>query len=218
MGEFDSGTSMCGEIQLTKLFDECPPTDPLAPYITRIRDWATAYLAAPHPELGREGPVCPFTAASISRETFWVGCVDKSDLTAEAIENAVSEMIAGFRRISPADGPDTLLKTVLILFPSVTDYGLIDEAQKKLKQKSIPIGLMIGQFYPECEEPGIWNPEFRPLQSPLPLLAIRNMVSSDFPFLATKTKWLDEYFKRFAPAIPASIRSMITERLDSENR
>jgi hypothetical protein len=73
---------------------------------------------------------------------------------------------------------------------------------------------MIGQFYPGCEEPGIRNPVFRPLRSPLALLAIRYMVSSDFPFLAKKTEWIEEYLKKFAPSIPASARNMIAAKFD----
>jgi hypothetical protein len=218
MGKFDGDIWMSAGIRLTRLFDESIPADSLAPHQARIRDWATTYLVAPHPELGREGPVCPFTAASVNKDMFWVGSADRSDLTAEDIEIIVADAVMEFRRLEPTEGPDALLKTILILFPAVTDYSLIDEAQKRLKQESVAMGLMIGQFYPGCEEPGIRNPEFRPLQSPLALLAIRNMVSSDFPFLATKAEWIEEYLKKFAPAIPASIRSTITEKFDTRKR
>jgi len=196
-------------VNLTKLSDECPAADPLAPYQARIREWATEYLVAPHPDLGREGPVCPFSAGAISKETFWVGCVNRADLTADDIEEIAADMIPVFHSLSPADGPGAVLKSILILFPRVTDYSIIDEAQRRLKEKSIPTGLMIGQFYPGCEEPGIRNAEFRPLQSPLPLLAIRHMVSSDFPFLAPKKQWVEEYLKKFAPSVPPAVRSAI---------
>jgi hypothetical protein len=217
MEEFDNDIPTDAGISLTKLFGECPPTDSLAPYLARIREWATAYLVAPHPDLGREGPVCPFTAASITKEIFWVGCVDRSDLTAEDIEKTVAGMVTGFRCLPPTEGPDALLKTILILFPTVTDYSLIDEAQRRLKEESVAMGLMIGQFYPGCEEPGIRNPDFRPLQSPLALLAIRHMVSSDFPFLTKKAEWIEEYLRRFAPSIPISVRNMIATKFDTQN-
>lgn len=216
MGEFDDFRTDA-DVSLTKLFDECPPTDPLFPYQARVREWATTYLAAPHSELGREGPVCPFTATSISKEIFWVGCVDRPGLTAEDIERTVAGMVTGFRRLPPTSGPDALLKTILILFPTVTDYGLIDEAQRRLKEESVARGLMIGQFYPGCAEPGIRNSVFRPLQSPLALLAIRHMVSSDFPFLAAKIEWVDDYLKKFAPAIPAPVRTMIAAKFDAQD-
>jgi hypothetical protein len=214
---FNSDLRTGHEINLTRLFDDCPATDPLSPYQTHIREWATSYLAAPHPELGREGPVCPFTTASINKEIFWVGCVNRTDLTAEDIEVTVGGMVTGFRGLPPTAEPDALLKTILILFPTVTDYGLIDQAQRRLKEESVSQGLMIGQFYPGCEEPGIRNPGFRPLQSPIALLAIRNMVSSDFPFLATKTRWVEDYLRKFAPAVPASARRLIAVKFDTQN-
>jgi hypothetical protein len=190
--------SASAEISLTKLFDDCSSTDPLSPYQACIREWATGYLTAPHPELGRKGPVCPFTAASIRKEMFWVGCMDRSDLTAEEIERTVADVATRFSRQPPTEEPEGRLKTILILFPALTDYRLIDEAQKHLKEKSVAMGLMIGQFYPGCEARGIRNPEFRPLQSPLPLLAIRHIVGSDLPFLAARADWVEEYLKRFA--------------------
>jgi hypothetical protein len=201
-------------IGLTKLFDECSPADSLAPYQARIREWAVGYLSAPHPALGREGAVCPFTAASISKEKFWVGCVDSRGLTAEDIESSVAGVVSGFRHLPPAEGSDALLKTILVLFPTVTDYRLIDEAQRRLKEASVARGLMIGQFYPGCAEPGIRNPDFRPLQSPVALLAIRHMVSSDLPFLTTHVEWVEEYLKRFAPAIPAAVRGLIAAKFN----
>src|SRR5206468_1894821 len=44
-------------------------------------------------------------------------------------------------------------------------------------------GLMLGQFHMKNEEPGLHNVNFRPLQSPIPLLAVRFMVMADLPFL-----------------------------------
>jgi hypothetical protein len=35
------------------------------------------------------------------------------------------------------------------------------------------------------------------------------MVSSDFPFLAPKTRWVEEYLKKFAPAVPPAVRTTI---------
>ena len=215
MRVFDDDTLMYGGITLTKLFDDCQPTNPLARYQTRIREWATTYLTAPHPELGREGSVCPFTAASIEKQMFWITCVERSDLTAEDIEEVTSGMVMIFNHLSPTERPASLLKTILILFPEVADYNLIDQAQRHLKEEAIPAGLMVGQFYPGCEEPGIRNPSFRPLRSPLALLAIRHMVSSDFPFLASNKRWVEEYLKNFALSLPPSVHDMIAAGVDN---
>lgn len=146
------------------------------------------------------------------QETFWVGCVARSDLAEEDIESIIASTITKFRHLPPVNEPEALLKTILVLFPAVTDLTLINEAQRRLKERSIAMGLMIGQFYPGCEEPGVRNPEFKPLQSPLPLLAIRYMVGSDLPFLIAKSAWVEEYLKKFASSIPATARSMIATK------
>ena len=210
-----SGDSrISAKVSLTKLFDECPSTDPLAPYQGFMREWATTYLTAPHTELGRKGPVCPFTLTSINKEIFWVGCMDRPDITAADIERTVADMVTRFLHLPPTAGPDALFKTILILFPTVTDYGMIDEVQRHLKDDFVSRGLMIGQFYPGCEEPGLRNSRFRPLRSPFALLAIRHMVSSDFPFLAAKASWVEDYLAQFAPDIPVPIRSIIARKFD----
>lgn len=212
MEDFTDGVLTVTGVNLTKLADDCAPGDALAPYQDRIRRWATEFLVAPHADLGRAGPVCPYSATAISRETFWVGCADRADLTAHDVEEIAADMIPVFHALAPVDGPGAVTKSILILFPQITDYSIIDEAQRRLKEKSIPAGLMIGQFYPGCEEPGVRNSEFRPLQSPIPLLAIRYMVSSDFPFLAPKSQWVEEYLKKFAPAVPPAVRATIAGR------
>lgn len=217
MEELSNGTRTHAEISLTKLFDECRSTDSLAPYQARIREWATTYLTAPHPELGRKGPVCPVAATSINKEMFWVGCVDRPNITADDIERTVASMVTEFHRLTPTEGSDALLKAILVLFPTVTDYNMIDEAQRRLKKEFVAMGLMIGQFHPRCGEPGIRNREFRPLRSPLPLLAVRHMVGSDFPFLAAKAEWIEGYLKRFAPSLPADVRSMIAAKFDARD-
>ena len=157
------------------------------------------YLTAPHPELGRRGgPVCPFTASSISRDTFSVGTVDRRSESEGCRRELVAGMVTEFHRLPPMEGPGTLLQDHLDPLPRGDRLQRNRPSSKTpLKKESIPSGLMIGRFYPESEEPGIRNPEFRPLRSPVPLLAIRHMVSSDFPFLTARAEWIEEYLKRF---------------------
>jgi hypothetical protein len=216
MRGFDSGVPVSPKISLVKLFDDWGSSESLLPYQGLVREWAVSYLTAPHPDLGREGAVCPFTAASISKEMFWVGCDERYDLNAAGIERIVADAVAEFRQLPPAEDSDAMLKTILILFPGITDYSVIDEAQRRLKEESVALGLMIGQFYPGCDEPGIRNPAFRPLRSPVPLLAIRHMVGSDLPFLATRVEWVEEYLKRFAPSVPSHVRDLIAAKFGAD--
>jgi hypothetical protein len=83
--------------------------------------------------------------------------------------------------------------------------------QQELKPDFVHEGLMVGQFYPGCREPGLWNRDFRPLESPIPLIAIRYMVSNDFPFLSSNASWIEVYLRRFAPAMPSQVRSTLAK-------
>lgn len=209
MNEFVDDAPAAADVPLTKLFAECHPADPLAPYLDQLRDWVMTYLVTPHPRLGREGAVCPFTATSVKKGLFWAGAARQPGLTAGDIEKIVADVVPVFQGLPPATGPNTLLKTILVLFPTVADYRLIDEAQRHLKEVCVPRGIMIGQFYPDCDEPGIRNPDFRPLRSPIPLLAIRHMVSSDLPFLTARADWIAEYLKKFGSAAPDAARTAL---------
>ena len=72
---------------------------------------------------------------------------------------------------------------------------------------------MIGQFHPECQARGLWSAAFRPLQAPVPLLAIREMTSSDLPFLVGSADHADVYLERYARSIPAHTRRFLVDRV-----
>ena len=82
-----------------------------------------------------------------------------------------------------------------------------------MKDAFVRQGLMVGQFHPRSEQSGLWNEDFRPLRAPIPLLAIRRMVSSDLPFLLDSASHLSAYLDRFAPGIPSHIRRLLASRV-----
>lgn len=179
------------------------------PYAQQITSWVADYLAQPHNDLGRAGPVCPFARSALDRDLLWFTVVRGE---APAVVDVVAELhdfTETFLSLPPESGPDSLLKAVFILFPDVVDTALIDLVQQSLKSDFVDAGLMVGQFYTGCTEPGLWNPDFRPLQSPIPLIAIRYMVSSDFPFLNTNSAWVESYLRRFAPTVPSAVRAAL---------
>ncbi|EEA04230.1 conserved hypothetical protein [Burkholderia sp. H160] len=75
--------------------------------------------------------------------------------------------------------------------------GAIEFVQKQLKPMFVERHLMIGQFFPDCAEPGLHNRAFRPLQTPVPLLAIRHMVLSDIAFLYGNERYMTAYLENF---------------------
>jgi len=73
-------------------------------------------------------------------------------------------------------------RTIVVGFPKINDaQGLqaLERVQLELKFYCLLRGLMIGRFHRGSNDPGLWNPDFRPLRSPIPVLAIRELVEND---------------------------------------
>jgi hypothetical protein len=96
---------------------------------------------------------------------------------------------------------------------STEQIPILDALQARLKERFVREGLMVGQFHPQCEQGGLWNTDFRPLRAPIPLLAIRQMVTSDLPFLLGSPAHVSAYLHRFAPGIPTHVRRLLVARI-----
>jgi hypothetical protein len=184
------------------------------PLIEIVR-WSREFLVPGHPELGRTGPVCPYTKPSQQRSLFFLTVLRGAGGIAE-IGARVGELRRHYEDLAGTLDPDERrLLTFLLLLPEfdADDSTGLDELQRRAKPEFVASGLMIGQFHPTCEAPGLWNPEFRPLRAPVPLLAIRRMLAADLPFLLDADGHLDAYLAQFAPAIPPRVRSQLAGRL-----
>lgn len=165
--------------------------------------WSRSFLLAGHPQLGRDGPVCPFTKAAMENDLFLLACPELRN------DANVRSTVSGFREwycelAAELDERLRSLLTVLVLLPELdpVDPSGLDAVQALLKDEFVEQGLMIGQFHPACEEPGIWNADFRPLRAPVPLLAIRAMVRQDLPFLSERPTHLAAYRRYFGADAP----------------
>jgi hypothetical protein len=113
------------------------------------------------------------------------------------------------------------LKTILIIYPGIPDELAafnLEPLQKQLKPQFVNRGIMVGQFYAGCPESGLWNDSFLALESPMPLLAIRNMVPSDFPFLHGRRgnrAMLLAYLNKLGTKIPTEVKSVLVDALQA---
>jgi hypothetical protein len=171
------------------------------PDVATILDWASEYLARPHPELGRAGPVCPYVRRSLNRRRFYVNIVQGTPTTAAELAFAIRPFRDWFLDLAPRRHPDAAVTTILNAFPGLTDRSLVDEAQRALQATFVKDGLMVGEFHDgPPDKPGLRNPRWRPLHSPVPLLAIRHMVPTDLPFLADSPELAGIYHRFFGGA------------------
>ncbi|WP_245713943.1 DUF6875 domain-containing protein [Nocardia vaccinii] len=186
-------------------------SDPGAAAFTR---WVDGYLMRPHPALGREGPVCPFVRAGVVHDLLWAGLATGGDRLGTAdLRCIVGDALEQYHHLC-AEHPDRARQLTLVtLFPGLTHYERIDAAHLAWKSDAVRQGFMLGQFYPGCDVPGLWNRDFRPLDAPVPMLVLRPMMSTDFPFLAGRAEWLYAYFTHFAPDLPRRLRWAIADRM-----
>jgi len=180
------------------------------PVIERIERWCREFLMRPHPDLGRSGSVCPYMprAMGLNRIAFVV--VRTRGRTDSEVDAVIARFREVFLEMEPVTGPESLEKAILVILPDVSEEdapAVVDEAHRRLKADFVASGLMIGKFHPTSDQGGLHNPGFRPLRSPIPLLAIRYMVGSDLPFLnrvddpvPDRIKFLESYEQRFAGA------------------
>lgn len=186
-----------------------PPDHPLA--ITTA--WIKSFLGRPHPDLGRPGFVCPFVPGAIAQDTIWLAHIAEGRGDRQAIISIVDHYRQRFLDLDPKTGDSAMSKAMVLVFPNVPsdDAGVIDEVQAHLKPKFVDDGMMIGEFHERNEGGGLRNPDFRPLRSPIPSLALRFMVETDLPFLhrplyspSVRAGFIRSYLRRFGSTLSRS--------------
>jgi hypothetical protein len=173
------------------------------------RQWLSE-LGKPHPNLGRRGPVCPFIPGAFARDTIWLAVCRPSNPTVAEIRRTLTPYRDLFLQLPPQSGEAAAFKAIALIFPELEQKPhIIDEAQQILKPFFIGEGLMIGEFHAQNGSPGLHNPEYFPLRSPYPMLAIRYMVPSDLPFLTrasdpptARAQFLRGYLQRLENILP----------------
>lgn len=171
-------------MRVTEVERECHPDSTHA----NVLRWVREFIGAPHPNLGRSGSICPFVPGALNLDTIWIAEVTDADPTVESIGEIIKEYRNVFLATEPAKMPDAINKAFLVAFPTLAARGaegaaFVDKVQYRLKPYFVDQGMMLGEFHAMNESPGLRNPDFRPLRSPVPMLAIRLMVESDLPFM-----------------------------------
>lgn len=195
----------------TSLFDLNSDIDqlpePLLPFrcpISIFKNWVLSFLSTPNSGLGRKGAVCPFTKKSHDSHQFFINVQPDWRLQYEEVKNLILSLRDALALVNKMATKDQMLfNTISILFPTMPKDAvhMIDEIQCGLKPEFVRQGLMIGQFYPGCSEPGLHSETFRPLDSPISLIAIRNMVESDWVFLKENLEFQQAYKKLYTEPI-----------------
>lgn len=194
-----SGTKTIASDQLMTFAEAKARAGEAEPALAILLGWVEGYLMRGHADLGRSGAVCPFTRQAARLDTVRLGICEAG---ADEEEAAFALIRGSFRALEaiPAKPGLAHFRTVIIGFPACSapdGVAMLKRVQKRHKFYSLARNRMIGLMYAEAEAPGLWNPQFRPLRAPLPVLAIRHMVEHDAPFAARHPLLLLPYLARF---------------------
>lgn len=161
--------------------------------------WTENYLMQGHADLGRTGAVCPFTKQAAKLDTVRLAISHASPDAEEEAFSLIRRCFSELEQIPCRTGMEHF-RTIIIGFPDCdTPDGLemLQRVQKRHKYYSLRRFRMIGYMFASNDAPGLWNPDFRPLRAPLPVLAIRHLVEQDAPFAARHPLLMAPYLAKF---------------------
>lgn len=169
-----------------------------------VADWIKTFVARPHKDLGRAGPVCPFVPMACERRTLWLA---PERITDRSLLDVV-QLINGYRKLfldaQPVDGDDADYKAIVVVFTDLSADRVKDLFDGVLQHLAIPSyvedGLVLGGFYEGNEATAIYNSGFRPFTPRVPFLLMRRAVISDWKFFLDNEDWLALWARRYREA------------------
>ena len=173
-----------------------------------VADWIEAFVTKSHGDLGRAGPVCPFVPGALERKTLWLAPAQIADRGAPAVVQLMDDFKRLFLATPPVDGEEIIYKVVVVVFtdlPADRAQDLFAQVLEQLAVRSYAEdGIVFGPFYRGNQGTAIYNASFRPFQSPVPFLFVRQGVISDWKFFLNDPDWLGLWARRFGePAVHA---------------
>ena len=166
-----------------------------------VADWIKSFIARPHKDLGRAGAVCPFVPESLEKKTLWLAPEHIADRSVPDVVKLMKGYTTQFLRVQPTDGDAANSKVIVVVF---TDFPA-DRAEGTfgdvLKQLAVPSyakdGILFGPFYEGNKGTAIYSSGFRPFQSPVPFLFVRQGVISDWKFFLDNDEMLNLWARRY---------------------
>ena len=177
-----------------------------------VADWIKTFVARPHKDLGRGGPVCPFVPGALERKALWLAPERIADLDVPAVVELMKVHKSLFLDAQPTDGDDANYKVIVVVFTDLSAdraQALFDDVLQQLAVPSyVEDGILFGPFYEGNKGTAIYNSGFRPFQSPVPFLFVRHGVISDWKFFLDNEDWLNRWAHRYGES---AVRALAEE-------
>jgi len=166
-----------------------------------VADWIKTFVIKPHKDLGRAGPICPFVPEALERKTLWLAPEQIADRNVPHVVELMNAYKSLFLDTEPTDGDATNYKVIVVVFTDLAAdraQALFDDVLGQLANPSyVEDGIVFGPFYEGNAGTAIYNASFRPFQSPVPLLFVRQGVISDWKFFLDNQEWLNYWAHRY---------------------
>jgi heptaprenyl diphosphate synthase len=171
-----------------------------AALIATVFDWVRQYLSRPHPQLGREGAVCPFAQTALEADQLSVSISEDDGRSRRRLRATLLQSAAVFAARLRERSP-SMYASMVVAFPRLRPdcFHLLDELHDELKNGLMTSDIMVSPFHPKSERPAIWNPEFRVLRAPFAGFAFRRMDVRDIVFVGHNRQAFAHYRARFEP-------------------
>lgn len=167
-----------------------------------LSDWMTDYAMSEHAELGRAGTVCPFVKQASRLDTLRLGISLGGPKDGASVFADVRGSFDVLKKMHAPPGKERL-RTIAIGFPECAgDDGvaMLEQVYKRHKYYTLFRSRMIAFFHAGSETHGLWNPAFRPMRAPMPVIGIRYMIEQDAVFAAKHRLLTGPYLLRFGPS------------------
>jgi hypothetical protein len=166
-----------------------------------VADWINTFVARPHKDIGREGPVCPFVPRSLERKSLWLASEHIADRSVADVIQLINGYKTQLLHSQPTEGDDANYKVIVVVFTDLSAdraQEVFGEVLKHLAVASyVEDGILFGPFYEGNKGTAIYNSGFRPFQSPVPFLFVRHGVISDWKFFLDNDEWLNLWAHRY---------------------
>jgi|KBSSwiStaDraftv2_1062776.scaffolds.fasta_scaffold116752_2 hypothetical protein len=187
-----------------------------------VADWTKSFVARPHKDLGRAGPVCPFVPVAWEHKTLWLAAERSAGRSATDVIQLIDAYKRQLLAAQPVDGADANNKSIVVVFTDLPSARAKDFFSGVLEQIGVASyaddGLVMGPFYEGNDGTAIYNPNFRPFTSPVPLLLIRRAVIGDWKFFLDNEEWLRLWARRYGEsaveALAGELRRLPWRRRD----
>lgn len=165
-----------------------------------IADWIKRYVVRSHELIGRAGTFCPFLPGSLERKTLWLA----PEHVADGGAARVVELMDGYRRRlleAGATEGDVNYNVIAVVFTDLRADRAQGAFADVFEQLAVPSyvedGVLFGPYYEGNETTAIYNPSFRPFESPVPFLFVRHGVVDDWKFFLDDQAWLKLWAQRY---------------------